>query len=823
MPQQPKLDRYPTLDANSYPLLSWGINAFASALVDTHHTYDTYATLDKEVSPRVEPARFPLLKQHTRQLPDFHKSASKPLFLKTLPRKVTGGRVATTAALFFLISTALLGQGILTVTPGRTVSTVAGTGILGSTGDSGQAVAATVANPAAVAYDATGNLYLADAQNHVIREISKAGIITVVAGTEATEGYSGDNGPATSATLDSPTGVAVDANGNIFIADSHNHRIREVSSGTITTIAGTGTAGFSGDNGAATSAQLALPSAVAVDSTGNIYIADTNNQRIRKISGTTISTIAGDGEELFAGDGAAATAAVLDSPTGVAVDKSGNVYIADRHNQRIRMISGTTISTIAGSGTAGFSGDGATATAAQLFKPSGVSVDASGNVYIADTGNQRIRELGGGAIATIVGSGQQGYGADTTAPTGVNLNSPRSVAPDALGNLSISDKLNERIRAAALPTLTYTSDGVGILSPTQSVTLANTGTASISVATITLVGPFTAAAGGTCSAPPITLAANASCTQNVAFLPVAVGADAGSIAFTGTGVVQQTILLAGTAVQTATTTTLTTSLNPAFIGTAITFTAVVAPTGTGTPTKTVAFYDGATTLLSTQTLAAGSNTATFTTTALAAGAHSITAVYSGDANYITSTSTPLVETILDFNFTLSSTSPGGSNQTVEPGQAAIFNFSIQPIGGPFTIPVQLSATGLPPGATATFTPNPILLGSTATSFTMTIQTAKPVGAVRRTGYFGGGTIALGLLLLPFSRRFRRKAGRLRPISLCLGLILSVAAISGLTGCGTGSGFFGETQQTYTITVIGTATGTGSVVLQHTTTVTLTVE
>ena len=823
MPQQPKLDRYPTLDANSYPLLSWGINAFASALVDTHHTYDTYATLDKEVSPRVEPARFPLLKQHTRQLPDFHKSASKPLFLKTLPRKVTGGRVATTAALFFLISTALLGQGILTVTPGRTVSTVAGTGILGSTGDSGQAVAATVANPAAVAYDATGNLYLADAQNHVIREISKAGIITVVAGTEATEGYSGDNGPATSATLDSPTGVAVDANGNIFIADSHNHRIREVSSGTITTIAGTGTAGFSGDNGAATSAQLALPSAVAVDSTGNIYIADTNNPRIRKISGTTISTIAGDGEELFAGDGAAATAAVLDSPTGVAVDKSGNVYIADRHNQRIRMISGTTISTIAGSGTAGFSGDGATATAAQLFKPSGVSVDASGNVYIADTGNQRIRELGGGAIATIVGSGQQGYGADTTAPTGVNLNSPRSVAPDALGNLSISDKLNERIRAAALPTLTYTSDGVGILSPTQSVTLANTGTASISVATITLVGPFTAAAGGTCSAPPITLAANASCTQNVAFLPVAVGADAGSIAFTGTGVVQQTILLAGTAVQTATTTTLTTSLNPAFIGTAITFTAVVAPTGTGTPTKTVAFYDGATTLLSTQTLAAGSNTATFTTTALAAGAHSITAVYSGDANYITSTSTPLVETILDFNFTLSSTSPGGSNQTVEPGQAAIFNFSIQPIGGPFTIPVQLSATGLPPGATATFTPNPILLGSTATSFTMTIQTAKPVGAVRRTGYFGGGTIALGLLLLPFSRRFRRKAGRLRPISLCLGLILSVAAISGLTGCGTGSGFFGETQQTYTITVIGTATGTGSVVLQHTTTVTLTVE
>jgi sugar lactone lactonase YvrE len=782
-------------------------------------TLDTYVIINSEASPRVEPERFPLAKQ----TPYCQKSAPKPLFLMTLARKVGGGRgVGVTAALFFVLSTALLGQGILSVTPSRTVTTEAGTGVLGDTGDTGQAASATLANPSAVAYDANGNLYLADAQNHVIREVSKAGVITTVAGTQGTEGYGGDNGPATSAILDTPTGVAVDANGNIFIADSHNQRIREVSSGTITTIAGTGTAGFSGDGAAATAAQLALPSSVAVDSSGNVYIADTNNHRIRKITGTTISTIAGDGEELFSGDGAAATAAVLDSPTGVAVDKSGNVYIADRHNQRIREITGTTISTIAGSGTAGFSGDGATATNAQLFKPSGVSVDASGNVYIADTGNQRIRELGGGAIATIAGSGQQGYGGDTTAPSGVNLNSPKAVAPDALGNLAISDKLNERIRAATLPTLTYTSDGVGILSPTQSVTLANTGTASISVATITLTGPFTTAAGGTCSAPPITLAANATCTENVAFLPVAVGADTGSIAFSGTGVVPQTILLAGTAVQTATTVLLTSSLNPAFIGTAVTFTAVVTPTGAGTPTKTVAFYDGAT-LLSTQTLAAGSNTATFATTTLIAGAHSITAVYSGDANYITSTSNVVVQTILDFNFALYPPNSGGGSQTITPGQAATFDFSIQPIGGPFSFPVELTATGLPPGATVTFTPNPITLGATASSFTMTIQTAKPSGALNRRGLFGGGTIALGLLLLPFSRRLRRKAGRLRSVSLCLALLLSLAAISGLTGCGTGSGFFGESQQTYTITVTGTAIGTGAVVLQHSTTVTLTVE
>jgi len=717
-------------------------------------------------------------------------------------------------------------QGILTVTPSRVLATNAGTGIVGNSGDTGQATSATLSDPHAVAFDANGNLYLADAQNHVIREVSKAGIITTVAGIEGQEGYGGDNGPATSAYLDTPTGVAIDTNGNIFIADSHNHRVREVTSGTITTIAGTGVAGFSGDGAAATAAQLALPSAVAIDSTGNVYIADTNNHRIRKITGTTISTIAGDGEQLFSGDGAAATAAVLDSPTGVAVDKAGNVYIADRHNQRIRMITGTTISTIAGSGAAsfsgGFSGDGATATNATLSKPTGVSVDASGNIYIADTDNQRIRELGGGAIATIAGSGQQGYGTDGTTPSTVNLNSPKAVAPDALGNLAISDDLNERLRAAALPTLTYAANGVGILSSTQSVTLANTGTAAISVATITVSGPFTTASGGSCSAPPVTLAASATCTQNLAFLPAAVGADSGAVVFAGTGVIPQTVLLAGTAVQTATTVALTTSLNPSFIGSPITFTAAVAPKGAGTPTGTLSFYDGAT-LLGAQILQTGLSAASFVTAALAVGTRNITVVYSGDANYITSTSAILVETILDFNFTLNPTSPGGPNQTIEPGQVATFTFNVLPLGATFPYPIGLSATGLPPGATVTFTPNPIILGTSGASFTMTIQTAKPIANLNRKSLFDGDTIALGMLLLPFSRRLRRKAGRLRPVSLCIALLFSLAAIGGITGCGTGSGFFGQSQQTYTIDVTGTATGTGAVVLQHAATVTLTVE
>jgi hypothetical protein len=174
---------------------------------------------------------------------------------------------------------------------------------------------------------------------------------------------------------------------------------------------------------------LWLPTAVALDPRGDLYIADTNNQRIREIQGGRITTIAGDGEELLAGDNGPATSAALDTPTGVAVDAIGNIYVADRHNQRVRKIGiGGTITTLAGSGAAsfsgGYSGDGAAAANAAMAKPSGVSVDAAGNVYIADTDNERIRQVGGGAIVTVAGSGQQGFGNDGTLPSSANLNSP---------------------------------------------------------------------------------------------------------------------------------------------------------------------------------------------------------------------------------------------------------------------------------------------------------------------------------------------------------------------------------------------------------------
>jgi len=745
--------------------------------------------------------------------------------LRTHPFLTSRCALVSLAALLVLLSApALRAQGVLTVTPSRSAATTAGTGVVGYAVNGGAATAATLASPSAVAYDATGNLYLADAQNHVVREISKSGQITTIAGTGA-EGYGGDGGAATAAYLDTPTGIAIDKSGNLYIADSHNHRIRQVIAGTITTIAGIGTPGFSGDGGVATTAQLSLPSAVAVDGNGNVYIADTNNQRIRKIAGTTMTTIAGDGEETYAGDGAAATSAVLDSPTGVAVDAVGNIYIADRHNQRVRMVTPAgTISTIAGSGTPGFSGgfagDGAAASAAMLSKPSGVSVDTAGNVYIADTNNQRIRQVSGGTVATVVGSGQQGFGGDGGPAMAAILNSPRAVAPDASGNLTIADTLNQRLRALTLPTLTYTNDGVGILSTPQSVTLANTGSAPITVASINFTGAFTTAPGGSCSAVPITLAAGASCTQNVAFLPVATGSASGSVAFGGSGVVSQSLLLAGSGAQTATTITLASSSVSAFVGQAITFTALVKPAGIGTPTGNVLFYDGSV-LLGTSPLASG--TASFTTT-LVTGANNITAAYSGDANYTGNTSTAITESILDFNFTLGGTS---ASQTVQPGLAATFAFNLSPLGGPFTLPITLSATGLPPGATVTFTPQALTLGANPASFTMTIQTAATGASLRSNRPFGTGhgteTIALGLLLLPFSRSLRRKVRAMRPLTLFAALLLSFAAIGGLTGCGSRSGFFGQVPQTYTINVVGTATGPGQATLQHSSAVTLTVQ
>ena len=323
---------------------------------------------------------------------------------------------------------------------GGVIASVVGNSL---SGDNGPATSAQLSSPNGVAWDSAGNLYIADASR--IRKVSK-GVITTVAGI-GTYGYSGDNGPATSAQLDYPGSVAVDSAGNLYIADTGNHRIRMVSNGVITTVAGNGTRGFSGDNGPATGAQLNYPGSVAVDSAGNLYIADSYNFRIRKVSGGAITTVAGNGAPGFGGgDNGPATSAPLSLPRGIAVDSADNLYIAEFNSSRIRKVSGGVITTVTGNGTPGFGGDNGPAISAQLNDPEGVAVDSAGNLYIADFGNSRIRKISNGVISTIAGNGTPGFSGDGGPATSAQLAYPEGVATDAAGNVYVADTSNYRIR-----------------------------------------------------------------------------------------------------------------------------------------------------------------------------------------------------------------------------------------------------------------------------------------------------------------------------------------------------------------------------------------
>ena len=331
---------------------------------------------------------------------------------------------------------------------GGVITTIAGNGNLLFSGDQGQAVAATLYFPSGVATDSAGNLYIADRSNNRVRKVATNGIITTVAGN-GTAGYSGDQGPATSAELNGPFGVAVDTSGNLYIADAGNNRIREVTTnGTINTVAGNGIPGYSGDNGPATSAELQSPFGVALDTGGNLYIADSANNRVRKVTSGTITTVAGGASQGYSGDGGPATSAGLHNPTGIVLDSSGDLFIADRLNFAIRKVTNGTITTIAGNGTQGYSGDGGSATAASLSLPYAVALDSSANVYIADAGSSRIREVAGGIINTIAGSGNQALG-DGGAATNAYLANPQGIALDSHGNIYIADTNDNRIRILA--------------------------------------------------------------------------------------------------------------------------------------------------------------------------------------------------------------------------------------------------------------------------------------------------------------------------------------------------------------------------------------
>ena len=461
-----------------------------------------------------------------------------------------------------------VGSGIAAaqaITRVATINTIAGNGAAGYSGDSGLASSAELNGPYGVAIDSGDNLYIADPGNNRIRKVAAGtGIITTIAGN-GTAGYLGDNGAASSAELNLPAGVALDSTGNLYIADTGNNVIRKVdTSGTITTVAGNNAEGYSGDSGLATNATLYAPSGVAVDSTGNLYIADTNNDRIRKVTTAgTITTVAGNGTASYSGDNGPATSATLNKPSAVVEDSAGNLDIVDTDNNAIRMVNTTgTISTIAGNGTAGYSGDDGAATSARLNAPYGLNVDSAGNLYIADSMNNVVRMVNTtGVITTLAGNGTYGYSGDGGAAASAMLNNPQSVAIDSQGNIYISDRSNNRIRevntpagSVAFPTTPVGSTSVAVTIPLEVNTAGTTVTGIAAPVSQGSKQEYTVTATGCTLNTALT--AGTMCNVTVTFspgfsgqrpVPLQVTGSAGTFSFgmTGIGTAPQVVLSPG--------------------------------------------------------------------------------------------------------------------------------------------------------------------------------------------------------------------------------------------------------------------------------------
>lgn len=780
-----------------------------------------------------------------------------------------------------------------------------------------QATARPLNLPSAIAYDSQGNLYIAETGRHVVHKVDPSGIITTVAGT-GTQGFSGDGGPATLAQLDSPQGLALDGSNHLYIADTHNHRVRklDLSTGVITTVAGT-TAGFSGDNGPATAACLDLPTALAVDSAGNLYIADRRNYRVRKIVAATgiIVTVAGNGTQGFSGDNGPATAASIDTPTGLTIDATGDLYLADTHNHRVRKVIALTgaITTVAGNGSLGFSGDSNSAAAASLALPHGLALDAAGNLYIADTGNNRIRRIDAktGVITTVTGNGTQAFAGDSGIAAQAAVDAPRAVALAPSGLMAVADSANQRVRQldpqlgsaiytvaglssnvpsaldlASLASMVYGSGQItaSLASPTNATgkitftflspsaatandslaaNAANLDTKTLAAGAYTVIASY----AGDSSHPsvqssplsfridprPVIAAPNSITLLYGQAIPVLTGSlagilpqDSGNVnasfasAATSTspvGVYPISVSITGATAKnytiSSTAETLTIRPAPTVItfsasaasitsGTPLTVSAHVISTTTGTPAGTVTLLDGA---VPVATLPAAAGAASFSVSQLAAGTHTLTVAYAGNHNFLASTSSPAVISIIpapsnSADFSIASS--GALSQTIAPGGTASFNFTVQPQGAGLSSPVKLAATGLPPLATASFNPEYLPPGTAPGTFVLTINT--PQSALADHPAERVGTL-LALLFLPLPALFlRRKRGR--ATLAIVAVIFCSGGIVLLSGCGsrvfTGNQPAGSVKA-YDITVTGTATSSAGAALQHSTMVKLIVQ
>jgi hypothetical protein len=439
-------------------------------------------------------------------------------------------------------------QGVITTVAGKP-------GTAGYGGDQGAATSAQLQLPMTLSLDRAGNMYIADSYNYRIRKVDTRGIITTVAGnsTQCASGTNacGDGGLATSAQLGFPYGVVLDSAGNLYISDYQLERIRVVcvtasgicsgkTVGDIYNVAGTGTAGYTGNGGLALSAQLTGPRGIALDSAGNLYIADTGNSAIREVlAGGAIVTVAGTGIQGYNGDNIAATSAELYSPMGVTLDAAGNLYIADRDNNRIRRVNAATgiISTVVGNGTACATdpvscGDGGQATSAELLYPRGVAVDGAGNLYIADWADCVIRKVSAstGVITTVTGNWYGTYNGDYIPAPSAGIYSPSGLALDAKGDMYIADSGDALIREVQFSAVNFGAVKVGSSSPTYSLGFSlsdGTHVGSIAVLTQGAAGQDFQKAGGTCVAG--NYGTGATCTVNVTFAPLAPGVRKGAV------------------------------------------------------------------------------------------------------------------------------------------------------------------------------------------------------------------------------------------------------------------------------------------------------
>ena len=627
----------------------------------------------------------------------------------------------------YLSGTGLGGLGVLV--PGN-VLVAAGDGIYkGSVLDGNPAVLASLYLPTSVTLNGAGNLYIADSLHNRVRLVpASTGLISTIVGN-GNPTYTGDNGPAADATLSNPSGVALDGAGNLYIADTGNNVVRMIaaSTGVIATVAGTGSIGSAGDGAAATLAELNQPQGITVDVSGNLYIADTSNHRIRKVDAVTgiISTVAGNGTTNpvtgaggYSGDNGPATQAELNFPYAVAFDAAGTMYIPDSRNNVVRKVASSGVITpFAGTGAPGFSGDGGAATGAVLWSPEGVIADPAGNVYIADTQNASIRKVSSatGFISTIARS-NMGEDFAGGAFGGVSLYGPIGLFLDGSGNLYVADSLNMIVQEiqSNFAALDFTGTPIrqGEKSATRLQEVENDGNAPFDVTSISLGANAALDPSATTSTVgiPLLVPVDGDCEIGAVFAPstsVVIPAPATQEQLTGSigvaGNIANTPLnieLVGIAtVLNTTTTTLTSSPNPSGFGQGVSFTATVTTgAGTGALTGTVTFsVDGVNTGVPVLVNAGG--VAVYTTSTLTVGMHKITASYSNDPAHFPSSSAALTQTVLEGTITSLS-----SNQN--PADVGA------PVTFTATVTVPPGGGNVPPDGTVIFSDGATILGNT---------------------------------------------------------------------------------------------------------------